>query len=206
MLQFVTSLGREIIIGPYHGPMEYSGTGQPKWHAVLTYRNNGYPTRMYLDRSRGPIRGVAFDNAHIVYGRRDIKLKPQNYSVTRQDSMGEYHTFAGLKDVVKITPCWREFGDQSCIVGLYLEYSTGRRACVGQCRLDKLGDSLVVKPGQTLWLGSRQSSLNEPRIFACEVDETYPSDGALTFTRCNLKGVLEWRTSEKEDMVIYRPE
>lgn len=71
-----------------------------------------------------------------------------------------YYTSAALRDVEDVTPCLRPYiqdGVQPAmnpmvVIGLLLRYSSGRRECVGQIRLDSLGAPCRVAWNGTMWL------------------------------------------------------
>lgn len=164
---------------------------------------------MFFDDSLGSIRAAAFEP---VIGPALPSQDPPNFMRPSQGvaRAGEnpqqlFSTFARLASMVKVTPCYRTIDGILSVSGLLLEYKSGRRESVGQVRLDQLGDALPVEPEMDLWLGSRRLSGQYNRIVSCAVDLSCPAhEDGVTFSNYNWQGMLEWRTSDKQDIVFHR--
>lgn len=164
---------------------------------------------MFFDDCLGSIRAVAFEP---VIGPALPSQYPPNFTkaspaaVKADENYQQlFFTFAKLAGVVKVTPSCRTVDGISSISGLLLEYKSGGREAVGQVRLDQLGEALLVEPGMDLWLGSRRLPGQYNRIVSCTVNFSRPAhEVGVTFSNYNRQGMLEWRTSNKQNIAFHR--
>lgn len=164
---------------------------------------------MFFDDSLGSIRAVAFEP---VIGPALPAQDPPNFTRPSQgvarageNSQQLFFTFAKLAGIVKVTPCCRTVDGISSVSGLLLEYKSGRRETVGQVRLDQLGEALLADPEMDLWLGSRRLPGQYNRIVSCTVNFSRPAaEDGVSFSNYKWQGMLEWRTSDKQDIAFHR--
>ncbi|KAK1960983.1 hypothetical protein LY78DRAFT_723436, partial [Colletotrichum sublineola] len=64
---------------------------------------------------------------------------------------------AKLNVVVRVVPCRGLSHGKTIIIGLMLYYADGKTDCVGQIKLDHLGNALSVDSACNLWLGFWQT-------------------------------------------------
>ncbi|KAJ2988537.1 hypothetical protein NUW58_g3920 [Xylaria curta] len=115
-------------------------------------------------------------------------LSPQPY-------FGElsYYTNCQLEDVIEITCCVNKTAPHQPIIGMLLRYGNGRRACVGQYRLDWTFGTLTVDPSRPLSiaLGITQRRF----LYVAEVNLkgiSEPGPGSLSRMDIPWHGRLEW--------------
>ncbi|CAM1501689.1 Fc.00g036730.m01.CDS01 [Cosmosporella sp. VM-42] len=176
-----------------------------KWKFL--HRLQGSPERIFYHDGPNRIRAIQFESNSCHEQRpRGIRLPfPEPASPTPKFSIHEeyFYTFASLKDVTKVTPCRRSTNSNSTIIGLLLEYSTGRRACVGQIRTDSLDRAVTVQAEEKLWLSTQESSKGYSNVVTCDVGVLPPDWKGLTFVEAAWEGKLEWWFSSKQSQVCY---
>lgn len=222
--QFRTNKGYTTVVGPY--PKELSITYQAPLmpECRLMFRRGTTPDRMFFHDGPGVIRALAFDGVSGVIdaGSRPQLLDPVQLGARADDYPARgFHSFASLADVVKVTPCRRIIKNVALFCGLIFEYRSGRRACIGQIRLDSLEETLTVKPGDRLYLGTRKPQGKYLRVISCSLGSEspprdYPADveerrvkiqaeinEEFKYIGYPLQGTLEWRVSREQDFICY---
>lgn len=161
------------------------------------------PAQIFFEKSPGYIQ--AFGSAQFDYHQgfhgelRATTFTEPEFTRHSEDS---FHSFASLENVVEVTPCRSYAPGPSSIIGMLLLYATGKRACLGQCRLDRLDPPQIVEPGSFLWLGTPSGS--HAQVVTCDIGVDPPSDPALTFFEAGWEGTLEWRVSAGGNRVRHK--
>jgi len=110
------------------------------------------PTRIYFDFSLRGIHRLAIKHAALPRERHLVPHPSSPYP--KCITFAHYfHSSAELEGTVEITLCRRDIDTFSCIAGLFLRYADGRRACLGEFRMDCICETLEVSKEQELWLG-----------------------------------------------------
>lgn len=101
------------------------------------------------------------------------------------------YSSASLEDVVEVTPSQMELATHSPISGLLFQYANGERACVGDVRLDSLGETLLVQPASRLHLTFKQDRSVGPHATRLYLDSSLDK-GSREWLSLPWTGVLEW--------------
>ncbi|RSL92063.1 hypothetical protein CEP52_014044 [Fusarium oligoseptatum] len=102
-----------------------------------------------------------------------------------------FYSAASLEEVVEVTPCRVKLATHSLISGLIFQYANGERACVGDIRLDSLGETLLVQPESRLHLAFKMDRSVGPHATRFCLDSSL-DEGTPEWLSLPLMGVLEW--------------
>jgi hypothetical protein len=104
-----------------------------------------------------------------------------------------YYTSAALDDVAVVIPCRRQIAGTEVITGLLLRDASGHTSCVGQVRLDSLGDPIEVPVHPPQKLGFSFSSTKWGGHSVSGVVVAPPSEmEGTTWLVLPFRGLLEW--------------
>ncbi|TQN70739.1 hypothetical protein CSHISOI_04722 [Colletotrichum shisoi] len=126
--------------------------------------------------------------------QKPISRHPKSFSESY------FYTTADLDDIKMIVPCQRYVRGKRRIIGLLLQFPEGRQSCVGQVRLDSLGDPLRADGHQSIWLGFSES---DHRPFVSAVVLSKPGNEATSWLEVRFYGTLEWWFSLRQCQVCY---
>jgi hypothetical protein len=122
-------------------------------------------------------------------------------------TFGSLDRLDSLDSVVEVTPCLSEVkGFEPVIVGLIFRYKDGRRASIGQIRLDRFQPALevdIASMGMCLrFVRSAQGFIN---VIGVDVQTCPPSDEQVYDARLEVpwQGKLEWWFSHRESWVCH---
>jgi len=177
------------------GPLLAPTWGVGQWHHL-----GSKPSEIYFSYTHRSLYALACSPPHI--SNRTVSL-PAPSSYPASVMLGKYlFTVAPLENVTEVTPCLGVGRVDPLIVGLLFRYSDGRRACVGEFRLDRCGTTMEVGTSGGLFLGLTQTMLNRSCVTRVEIFR--PKDRApLTWLDLPWKGNLEWWFSHTECQVSY---
>lgn len=115
---------------------------------------------------------------------------PMSYPQTH-GILDYYYSAASLEEVVEVTPCQVKLATHSHISGLIFQYANGERACVGEIRLDCLGETLLVQPKSRLHLAFKMERSVGHHVTKVWLDNTLDK-GSREWLSLPWTGVLEW--------------
>lgn len=178
-------------------------------HAYLSPES---PSRIYFNESLQSIKQLAFEDSDKVsnqYEQPDFIPQPgfiPPNSLLKVDRF--YYSFAILDDVTEVTPCVFEVENfVQAVAGFLFRYRDGRRACVGQIRLDMLQPALeVTTASQEIYLQFKRSdkgTVNATRVSVDASELDHESDPSASFVYLQLSGKLEWCFSHNQSLVSY---
>lgn len=136
----------------------------PKWRQLCSLP--GSPTRVFFNLSFRGVHRLAVEEP--VFRRSSPLLLAISSPYPFSHGTADYfYSSASLEHVVEVTPCQRELATYSPIIGLLLRYADGQRACVGEFRMDCIGETLEVDASHRLHLGfARAKKTPPPRLEA----------------------------------------
>ncbi|WQF76305.1 hypothetical protein CDEST_01319 [Colletotrichum destructivum] len=147
-LLLVTNQGRSEFLGVQPRP----NWSQSEW--TLLDLPSDTTSRIYVETTTYGVRRLGFETPRPERRAQvpSFERPTSSYPIFRH---GEYYAWnkAKLNEVVEIVPCRRHHRGRVITIGLLLHYTDGNSACVGQIRLDCLGEASSVDPACKLWLG-----------------------------------------------------
>lgn len=173
-IQLVTSQGRSVYLG-IQPPPNWS---RSRW--TLLDMPSRTASRIHAEITTYGMRRLGFETPRPQ--RRDQLPRVEWPTSTHPTfAQGEHFVWnrASLNHVAQIFLCRRHSHGRSIITGLLIYYADGHQACVGQVKLDCLGEVLRIDPACKLWLGFWLSddgpcvsnavlALQQPRLTDCE--------------------------------------
>lgn len=163
-----------------------NGDIRPAWTQLCALPEG--PSRLFLSHSR---LGV-----HLL-GTKDVGNPNATLSMSTPMSCPKTHRIvkyfysaASLEDVVEVTPCEIKLATHSHMSGLIFQYANGERACVGEIRLDCLGEPLLVQPKSRLHLAFKRDRSVGPYATRFWLDNTL-DEGSPEWLSLPWTGVLE---------------
>jgi len=175
----------------------------PQCNWTLLYRSDGSPSRMFFDFSPSGVRKVAFESPGPVGDSQSPVIPMPMSPYPEAISLTHYfYTYAALQNVDRITPCESKVAGKRSIIGLLFHYSDGKRACVGQFRLDWAATPLAVADGSILWL-SFDSKDGYPFVDGVGVS-CPPKAKSEECLYISWDGQLEWWFEDRQCKVYYK--
>lgn len=157
---------------------------EPEWRQMCRLPKT--PTRVYFNLSNRGIFRLAIERP--IVHRQDVASSPW-YS---HNIVDYFYSDATLEGVVQVTPCRRELATYSPVIGLLLCYADGRRACIGEFRMDCVGQTLEVDDtSRGLHLGFARAEKVPPHLARLELRPPRHK-GSLRWLSLEWKGLLEW--------------
>lgn len=115
-----------------------------------------------------------------------------------------YYTNCRLEDVVEITCCTDRTASHKPIIGMLIGYGNGRRACVGQYRMDWAMETLTVSPSGRLRIGLGKTRRNFPYVASISLPGlATPDSDSLSWMDMPWHGKLEWWFSQRQCRLYY---
>ncbi|KAJ4263567.1 hypothetical protein NW762_006387 [Fusarium torreyae] len=147
-----TLAGRRLTLGPqlkFNKPSNFDPHATYKTIAVLPPTE---PCRMYYATSGQCVTWMRFEKV-ATRNHFKVQLSLNKAHELEVPECKYYYSSVELDGVRQITPCksWRSRRPDA-ILGLLLTYADGRQRCVGEVRLDFLGDPMDVSL-EKMWLG-----------------------------------------------------
>ncbi|CCF40620.1 hypothetical protein CH063_11142, partial [Colletotrichum higginsianum] len=140
-LLLVTNQGRSEFLGVQPRP----NWSQSEW--TLLDLPSDTTSRIYVETTTYGVRRLGFETPRPERRAQvpSFERPTSSYPIFRH---GEYYAWnkAKLNEVVEIVPCRRHHRGRVITIGLLLHYTDGNSACVGQIRLDCLGEASSVDP------------------------------------------------------------
>ncbi len=161
----------------------------PKWTYLCSLPKD--PTDIYFNLSPNGIHQLAIKQPVFCKNPTPLQM-PTPYPRPYRHGIGDYfYSAASLGQVVEITPCRRQLGTYTPIVGLLFRYADGHRASIGEFRMDCLGETLRVDQAQNLHLGFARAEKIHPHVARLEL--SHPREtGSLYWLCMPWTGKLEW--------------
>ncbi|WQF81014.1 hypothetical protein CDEST_06028 [Colletotrichum destructivum] len=186
-LIFKTTHGRLAIFGPRFIPR----TKPLPQSTLLDLPHQERGSRIFYEHSPIGVRNLAFETAKPVPPSHSITLnQPLSQHPEAAFSKPYFYSAASLDCVDTIVPCQRYIDGRRHIIGLLLKFPEGRQSCVGQIRLDSLGNPIQAYSHQNLWIGF---SLVHRRLFVSALTLSEPNlTEGLSWLKVQLHGTLEW--------------
>ncbi|OBR03246.1 hypothetical protein CH63R_12373 [Colletotrichum higginsianum IMI 349063] len=186
-LIFKTTHGRLAIFGPRFIPR----TKPLPQSTLLDLPHQERGSRIFYEHSPRMVFHLAFETAKPVPPSRSITLnQPLSQNPISSLSKPYFYSAASLDCVDTIVPCQRYIDGRRHIIGLLLKFPEGRQSCVGQIRLDSLGNPIQAYSIQNLWIGF---SLYRRRLFVSALTLSEPNlTEGLSWLKVQLHGTLEW--------------
>lgn len=125
---------------------------------------------------------------------------PPPYS--QHDEFWQY-TNCRMEDVQEITPCIDRSLEYRSVIGILLRYGDGRRACLGQYRLDWVETSMSVNHSQPLRIGFARSPARLPYVTTIRQDEGTNELEHVRWLEVQWRGKLEWWISQGQCRLDY---
>ncbi|KAF6803223.1 hypothetical protein CSOJ01_11038 [Colletotrichum sojae] len=188
-LIFKTSHDRVVVFGQHE-------TIKPKTRLFLMDRPyQEKPSRIFFEESNSGVRAIANETPRPrVSPEYTVDLpQPTRNLVKSTAPVPWYYWTACLRGIKEIVPSQRcKSGWRKVIFGLLLRYYDGRRACLGQVRLDSLMTTLEVGGHPSFWLETCEDNARFPFV----MDVGLSSGGP-----CNLHpySEVEIRTDDSVD-------
>lgn len=155
----------------------------PKWRPLCSLP--GSPTRVFSNLSSRGVHWLAVEEP--VFRRPSPLLLATSSPYPFSHGTADYF----YSSAVEVTPCQRELATYSPIIGLLLRYADGQRACVGEFRMDCIGETLEVDASHRLHLGFARAKKIPPHVSKLEL--CHPQDGgSLRWLSVPWTGKLEW--------------
>ncbi|KAF6840317.1 hypothetical protein CPLU01_01341 [Colletotrichum plurivorum] len=142
--------------------------------------------------NRNRVESLFFEEPEPTPGLRSDPVLPDPISPRPPHAVYKEQLFfssASLDGIIQIIPCRRHARGRSHVVGLLLEYSDGRRTCVGQFRLDSLDKRLLVRDSRHIWMGFYQDEKG-PLVSAVELSESHLEQDGVSWLGLELTGGL----------------
>jgi hypothetical protein len=160
------------------------------------------PYRIFYEASGDYIRTLAFETK--IPPKKTITLPTPDSPYPEAVHGGFAYSWASLEGVVKVTPYQRRMSGRAVVLGLMLEYQNGDKACVGQMRLDCLGEPLTLAEGDALHIGIANSEeAGLPGRYVCMVAKEKQTNSTFEWVDCGVAGKLEWWFSWHECYIYY---
>jgi hypothetical protein len=96
-----------------------------------------------------------------------------------------FYTNCRLEDITEITCCVDNSASHRRIYGMLLRYTNGRRACVGQYRLNWASAPLTVNPSKPLTIGMSKTEEGFPYVIDVDL-EGLSEPSAVTIPQMNV--------------------
>ncbi|KAK1585888.1 uncharacterized protein LY79DRAFT_518029 [Colletotrichum navitas] len=159
-------------------------------------------SRLFWEHSPLGVRNLFFETSVPAPASESLALPRPSSQHPRSTFFESYfYSTATLDGVRRIVPCQRYIHGKLRIIGLLLQFPGGRQSCVGQVRLDSLGNHLQADGNQSIWLGFSKDD-HRPFVSALELSEPKQSEG-LSWLEVQLCGTLEWWFSSRQCQVCY---
>lgn len=113
-----------------------------------------------------------------------------------------HYTNCRMEGVQEITPCVGML-EYRPVIGMLLRYHDGRRACLGQYRLDWAAGPLVVDPSRPLRMGFARSPGLLPYVAVATQDEGGAEREGMRWLEIPWQGRLEWWFAEGQCRLDY---
>ncbi|PNY29905.1 Uncharacterized protein TCAP_00182 [Tolypocladium capitatum] len=131
-------------------------------------------------------------------------LKPSSPPPYTQYNEPWYYTNCRLEDAVEITCCTDKAASHKPIIGMLISYGNGRRACVGQYRMDWATDTFTVNPSRRLRIGLGKTRRNLPYVANVSLRGlATPDSDSLSWIDIPWHGKLEWWFSHRQCKLCY---
>jgi hypothetical protein len=145
-----TNKARQTAIGLPISPRLFLQNGRidPAWTQLFAIPET--PSRLFFSHSRLGVHLLSakdMGNPNATFSMPTPMSYPQTHGI-----LDYYYFAASLEELVEVTPCQVKLATHSHISGLSFQYANGERACVGEIRLDCLGETLLVQPKSRLHL------------------------------------------------------
>lgn len=150
----------------------------------ISYLGIDEQTAKLGDSVAGPVRDRPF--------RYPPSLDPEFPPPYSQSQDHWQYTNCLMDDVQQITPCMDRSLTYRSVIGMLLRYGDGRRACLGQFRLDWAATPLVVDPTRPLRVGFARSPVLLPYVAVIGQDETDEEPEDMRWLEIPWQGKLEW--------------
>lgn len=190
--KFRTNFARSIVLGPHP-------KSSPR-AALVDLPNQKRSGRLFFEHGPLGVRNLAFETPEPAPASSPLIL-PRSLSPHPKATFFEsyFYSTADLEGIERIVPCQRNILGRQHIIGLCLDFPEGRRSCVGQVRLDSLGNSVQLGAHHSVWLGFSKED-HRPFVSALELSEPEPGESVswLEIPPC---GRLEWWFSVKQCQV-----
>lgn len=170
---------------------------------ILLDRPNGEPGHLFFDRKPFGISLLGLssktpEQVPMPALPEPLSSNPQQFSME-----GMHWSKASVEDVVAVSCCRPTARAYSDIIGLVFYYSDGRKACVGQIRLDCLGSPLVVNSSHNIYLGFKTTDMECPYIARVEMSSNVVDDTVRMWLEVSWKGSIEWWYSSRQCQVWH---
>ncbi|KAI1820331.1 hypothetical protein F4861DRAFT_73742 [Xylaria intraflava] len=133
-----------------------------------------------------------------------IPLMPSSPPPYTQYNELWYYTNCRMEDVMEITCCADKVAPHRPIIGMLLRYSNGRRACVGQYRMDWTVDTLTVDPLRPLSIGLGRTKRRFPYVAEVSLKGLGKSGlDSISWMDIPWHGRLEWWFSQRQCKLSY---
>lgn len=175
---------------------------QPSYYSfsILDKPGKG-PSNIFFDESPHGIRELAFESPAPIANTR-LRTLPESRSPCPESTYLEdyFYTWARLDHVKEVSLCRSTTGPRAIVIGLLLHYPEGRRASVGQVRLDCQEAPMRVEGSEGMWLGF--NTLGFPRVDSIHFSR--PSRAPdLVYLAIPWRGRLEWWFSHRQCKVYH---
>ncbi|KAH9235745.1 hypothetical protein K456DRAFT_34415 [Colletotrichum gloeosporioides 23] len=188
---FKTNHDRVALFGP-----QLKSQALPLSALIDLPRQNG-GSRLFFEHSPHGVRSLCFETPKPEpRPGSSLALQKPESPYPKSFSESYFYSTAILDGIDMITLCQRYVWGKRRIIGLLLQFSGGRQSCVGQIRLDCLGNPLPLGSHQSIWLGFSKDD-HRPFVSVLEFSEPKPTEGVWWF-EVELFGRLEWWFSLKQ--------
>ncbi|CAI0652177.1 unnamed protein product [Colletotrichum noveboracense] len=195
-LIFKTNHDRVALFGP-----QLKSQALPLSALIDLPRQNG-GSRLFFEHSPHGVRSLCFETPKPEpRPGSSLALQKPESPYPKSFSESYFYSTAILDGIDMITLCQRYVWGKRRIIGLLLQFSGGRQSCVGQIRLDCLGNPLPLGSHQSIWLGFSKDD-HRPFVSVLEFSEPKPTEGVWWF-EVELFGRLEWWFSLKQSQVCH---
>ncbi|KAL0929570.1 uncharacterized protein CTRU02_215469 [Colletotrichum truncatum] len=198
-LLLVTNQGRSIFLGVQ------PRTNWSRSDYTLLDLPSKSSSRIYAETTTFGVRSLGFEtprpNPQDRIPRVDWPIS--SYPIFRPHENFAWNR-AKLSDVVQFVPCYGNIHRKTIIIGLLLHYTDGKTACVGQIRLDRLGDALSIHSVRKLWLGfwlTDDGPCVSHAVLAPEQPTLLDCESWFGVDWC---GDLEWWFSNRQCQLFYQ--
>ena len=176
----------------------------PKWTYICSLPKD--PTDIYFNLSPNGIHQLAVKQPVFYKELEPLEMPAPSPHPYRRSMVDYFYSAASLQQVVEITPCWRCLGKYAAVVGLLLRYADGRQTCVGEFRMDCIGETLPVGHAQGFYLGFVRAERIPPHIAKLELSHPQEEVGAMKVHWLSLSwtGKLEWWFCFGHSKVYYK--
>jgi hypothetical protein len=159
---------------------------------------NGEPAHFFFDSYPSAMSDLMFDSE----APRQPRVLNAPEPVSRHPDLHSCEDFhwsqASVENVVAVSPCCRITKGAPEFIGLLLHYSDGKRACVGQVRLDCLGPLLAIESSPRLYLGFKINDENRPYIARVEISAANLDVTVAMWFEVSWNGTIEWWYSYRQ--------